>query len=234
MIDPLSDLGALSKERDIWFHVDACVGGAIAPFMQHHDSVITPVSFTRSGTGNIRSVSLDFHKHTYSPMGISTLTLASDQDAEFLKFVYDDWPCGHFEALTMNGGRPASVLAATWAQWRYLGEKGLIELGRALVARRDEFLAVIERFPDLHLLGSPIMTVFSVGSSSISIPQLGGRLRERGWVVDRVQNPDGLHFNIDAYRDASILEAFSDALAGAVDDVKRKPPLQDIEGAKYA
>jgi len=234
IVDPLRELSDIAKARDIWLHVDACVGGAIAPFMQLHDATIRPVSLTGMPSIYARSVSLDFHKHTYSPMGISSLTLASQEDAQFVKFNYDDWPCGHFEAATFNGGRPASVLAATWAQWRYLGEEGLIELGRALVTRRDQFIAIIDRSPDLHFMGTPIMTVFSVGSSSISVPQLGGRLRQRGWVIDRVQNPDGLHFNIDAYADDAVLKAFDGALAAAIDDVKSKPPLSDIEGAQYA
>ena len=34
LIDPISALGELANEKDLWLHVDACVGGYIAPFVR--------------------------------------------------------------------------------------------------------------------------------------------------------------------------------------------------------
>ena len=34
VIDPIEDLGSLARSRDLWLHVDCCIGGFIAPFVR--------------------------------------------------------------------------------------------------------------------------------------------------------------------------------------------------------
>ena len=48
-IDPIVDLGRLAQERGVWLHVDACVGGYIAPFAAKAGYPIPTFDFARAG-----------------------------------------------------------------------------------------------------------------------------------------------------------------------------------------
>ena len=45
LIDPIADLSALAVERDLWLHVDACVGGYIAPFVRMNGADVPAFDF---------------------------------------------------------------------------------------------------------------------------------------------------------------------------------------------
>ena len=45
-IDPIAELGALAEKRNVWLHVDACVGGYLAPFAKRIGRAIPDFDFT--------------------------------------------------------------------------------------------------------------------------------------------------------------------------------------------
>ena len=49
LVDPIEELGELALEHELWLHVDACVGGFIAPFARRLDSTIRPFDFAVPG-----------------------------------------------------------------------------------------------------------------------------------------------------------------------------------------
>lgn len=59
LIDPIEDLGSLAEQKDVWLHVDACVGGYIAPFVRMNGVDIPPFDFE---VDNVKSISADLHK----------------------------------------------------------------------------------------------------------------------------------------------------------------------------
>ena len=72
LIDPIAALSDLALERDLWLHVDACVGGYIAPFVRMNGEDIPPFDFELPG---VRSMSADLHKYGYCAKGASTTLL---------------------------------------------------------------------------------------------------------------------------------------------------------------
>ena len=44
-VDPIDELGRLAQERDLWLHVDACVGGYFAPFARMNGVDVGPFDF---------------------------------------------------------------------------------------------------------------------------------------------------------------------------------------------
>lgn len=68
IVDPIPALAALSVRRNVWMHVDACVGGFLAPFVKKLGYEMPDFDFTVSG---VRSISADLHKYGYTPKGCS-------------------------------------------------------------------------------------------------------------------------------------------------------------------
>ena len=59
LIDPIEALGELAQRQSLWLHVDACVGGYIAPFVRMNGADIAPFDFEVAG---VCSMSADLHK----------------------------------------------------------------------------------------------------------------------------------------------------------------------------
>ena len=70
LIDPISDLSRIAEESNVWLHVDACVGGYIAPFAKHLGEPIPSFDFEQAG---VVSMSADLHKYGYAAKGASTV-----------------------------------------------------------------------------------------------------------------------------------------------------------------
>ena len=70
VIDPIAELSELALARDIWLHVDACVGGYVAPFFQRIGRDIPAFDMALPG---VRSLSADLHKFGFCPKPASTV-----------------------------------------------------------------------------------------------------------------------------------------------------------------
>ena len=53
MVDPIPELGAIAAERGLWLHVDACVGGILAPFVREVGYEVPPFDFSVPGVASI-------------------------------------------------------------------------------------------------------------------------------------------------------------------------------------
>src|SRR6185369_13980153 len=91
LMDPIAALSDLAVARDLWLHVDACVGGYIAPFVRMNGEPIAPFDFELPG---VRSMSADLHKYGYCAKGASTVFFRSEDLMQFMIFDFRDWPGG--------------------------------------------------------------------------------------------------------------------------------------------
>src|SRR5690606_23455864 len=64
VIDPIDELAALARRRDVWLHVDACVGGYIAPFVRMTGREVPHFDLRIEG---VSSLSADLHKFGFCP-----------------------------------------------------------------------------------------------------------------------------------------------------------------------
>ena len=122
--DPIADLSALAQDTGLWLHVDACVGGYVAPFMRELDPEVTPYNFSLAG---VRSMSADLHKYGYAAKGASTVLYRDKSDRDRQVFTFDEWPCGTMVTPTLAGTRPGGSIASAWAVLHYLGREGYVE-----------------------------------------------------------------------------------------------------------
>ncbi len=216
-IDPIDELSTLAKRYGLWLHIDSCVGGIIGPFMRQLQEPIPEFGFTHEG---VTSISVDLHKHGYTPVGVSTIIYRRASLLEHQEFVFSDWPNGLHTAPVIVGSRPAGSLAGAWATIMYLGQNGYLELTRRIIEIRDRLLAGIAAIPELHTFGDPKMTMIAFGSTTIDPFAVGDILTGKGWNVHRLQEPRGLHLIVDPFRDDSLLDDYLGDLAGAVEKVR--------------
>lgn len=70
--DPSPELANIAKKKNIWLHVDACVGGMLAPFARDLGREVTNFDFSNP---EVSSISVDLHKYGYNSKGVSDLCL---------------------------------------------------------------------------------------------------------------------------------------------------------------
>ena len=129
-IDPIVDLGRLAQERGVWLHVDACVGGYIAPFAAKAGYPIPTFDFAVPG---VTSISADLHKFGFCPKPASTVFYRSADRAACQPFEMDDWPGGKFATATLVGTRPGGAVAGAWATLQGMGEQGYVSTARQIM-----------------------------------------------------------------------------------------------------
>lgn len=194
VIDPIPELAALAAERDINFHTDACLGGFLLPFLEELGEDIPPFDFRVPG---VATISADVHKYGYCTKGASIITHRSKAHLhQYQLFVYDEWPGGLYGSFAMAGARPAAPIAAAWSIMNFLGREGYVKLARKIRDTTVKLREGIEAIPELTVWANPVMSVFSFGSNSIDIGAVGDVMDERGWHLDRQNDPAALHLMV--------------------------------------
>ncbi|RRJ28259.1 pyridoxal phosphate-dependent decarboxylase family protein [Halocatena pleomorpha] len=123
-IDPLAKLGAHAREHDLWFHVDAAYGGALALSDRHREKL--------RGIEMADSIAVDFHKLFYQPLSCGAFLLGDgthyqyiDRNAEYLNPESDD--AAHLVSKSVQTSRRFDALKP-YIAFRTLGRDGFEEL----------------------------------------------------------------------------------------------------------
>jgi glutamate/tyrosine decarboxylase-like PLP-dependent enzyme len=215
LIDPVDEMAELARRHDIWLHVDACIGGYIAPFVSKLGYPLPRFDFAVPG---VRSISADLHKFGYAAKGASTLLVRNAKDMVFQAFEFSDWPKGKYRTPTLLGTRSGGALAAAWAVIHYLGEEGYLKLADRVMKLRQRYLDGIVAIDGIKLLVPPHLSIITYTSDTVDITAVGDQLADRGWYVSRISHPPGLHQTINLAHEQYVDEYLAD-LATAVKQV---------------
>jgi glutamate/tyrosine decarboxylase-like PLP-dependent enzyme len=231
MVDPVEEIGALAEKKNLWLHVDACLGGLMLPFLKRLGHEIPPYDFSVPG---VTSISADIHKYAYTPKGVSTVMYRNRDFRKFQIFAYADWPGGVYATPCLAGARPGGTMAAAWAVMHYLGAEGFMALAQKARAATEKLIEGINAIAQLYVLGDPDATVFAFGSDEINIYELLARMAECGWHMEAQQLPPSLHMTVSPVH-LSVADKFLDDLRRIAPEV---PPAdsQDLsqQAAMYA
>jgi glutamate/tyrosine decarboxylase-like PLP-dependent enzyme len=225
VVDPLDEIAEVAKTRDVWFHVDACVGGFLVPFLIELGEELADFRFDVSAAW---SVSADLHKFGYALNGISSLGVRDKtlQELHTYNLPEPGWPFRSYTRVGFAGSRPGGAIASAWTTMQVLGREGYLENARAI--RRSGRL-IEERVRDidgLRMMAPPEAGIAAIGvEEGVDPGAISAALLEKGWDIATGLWPPSLHILLDPHPDglaewflADLAEVTATVLSGAASD----------------
>lgn len=216
LIDPITELAATARKHDLWFHVDACVGGYFAPFARMNGVDLPPFDL---GVDGVCSLSADLHKYGYAAKGASTVLYASEELHAHQIFDCSDWSAGRMVTPTAAGTRPGGAIAAAWAVMNYLGVEGYRKNAQTVVETRQKLQDAVSEIDGLHVHGSPQLGLIAFGSDELDIFSVYGKIFEKQWFTSITTEPPGIHLMLTPAH-APVIDDYITVLKQAVEDVR--------------
>ncbi len=195
LIDPIAALSELAAERDLWLHVDACVGGYIAPFVRMNGTDIPPFDFELPG---VCSMSADLHKYGYCAKGASTVLFRSESLHQQMVFDCSDWPGGRMITPTLAGTRPGGAISAAWAVMNYLGVSGYREKHRQVTDAREKVEEGV-RTLGFDILGTPKLGIVAFTHKESDVFTVYRNMYKKGWFASLTTEPPALHLMLSPF-----------------------------------
>jgi len=218
VIDPIAGLADLARTHGLWLHVDACVGGILAPFVRALGHPVPEFGLALPG---VTSVSADLHKSGYTAKGASVVLFRSAEHQAAGRYDFDDWPTGLYSVNTFTGTRPGGASAAAWAVMHFLGESGYRRIAATVMEAKGRLVEGLARIGGggLHVWGEPELWAVGFGSADHDIFTIADRMTARGWSVGRIREPRGIHLMLTPVHAPIVGEYLAD-LAGSVDETR--------------
>jgi sphinganine-1-phosphate aldolase len=217
VIDPIAALGELARARDLWLHVDACVGGILGPFVRALGHPVPDFGLALPG---VTSISADLHKSGYAAKGASVVLFRTAEHQAAGRYDFDDWPTGLYSVNTFTGTRPGGAVAAAWAVMHFLGEAGYRRIAATVMDAKGRLVEGLARIGEgLRAWGEPELWAVGFGSDAHDIHAVADRMTTRGWSVGRIREPRGIHLMVTPVH-APIIDEYLADLARSVTEAR--------------
>ncbi|MHA7158104.1 pyridoxal phosphate-dependent decarboxylase family protein [Glutamicibacter endophyticus] len=169
-IDPLNELAELARECGAWFHVDAAYGCGLLVSEQHRQRL--------SGIDLADSVTLDFHKSFFQPIGSSALVLRDGRNfsaiahyAEYLNPSSEAQQTPNQVDKSLQTTRRFDALKL-WVTLRNLGAARIGQMFDRVIELAEDLEREISLRSDLHL------------AAPVQLSTVVFWFEERGWPLD--------------------------------------------------
>jgi len=194
-MDPIPIIGEMARRHRLPFHVDACIGGFMLPWVERLGYEMQPWDYRVDG---VTSVSADIHKFGYGAKGASVLTYRSMDYLSYQFFITTDYPGGIYISPTLLGTRSGGPIAAAWAGMKHLGENGYLSIAKKLMDGTEKLRAGLSSIPGMIIVGKPVMNLvaYTTLNNHPDILVIADQLENKGWMVERQQHPDSIHLTI--------------------------------------
>ena len=118
--------------------------------------------------------------------------------------------------------------AAAWAALVATGEAEYVARTKAIMQTKMAIETVIgSEIPGLHVIGKPSASVVAFTAtkeSNVNVFAVGEAMGKRGWNLNTLQNPPGLHICITfLHTKPGVLQRFKSNLTDAVEEVRANP-----------
>ncbi|WP_051236939.1 pyridoxal phosphate-dependent decarboxylase family protein [Ottowia thiooxydans] len=232
VFDPIAELSDLAVEKKLLLHVDACVGGFLAPFMKMNGSSIPNFDFALPG---VSSLSADIHKYGFSAKGASLILYRDQALKQHQVFAFDDWPRGAYSTETFLGTRAASPVASAWAVMNYLGKEGYQKIASIVEETQQKMIAGVNSISELEVVqphSELSFVLYRSRCSDVDINAVADCMDEKGWFVGRNVEPVAIHFMVNPVH-APVLERYLADLAECVTLVKTEKLVGVLDTTTY-
>ena len=195
LIDPIVALGQIAERENKWLHVDACVGGYIAPFVRMNGADIKPFDFEVNG---VSSMSADLHKYGYCAKGASSVLFRSEDLMAHMIFDCDGWPGGRMITPTLSGTRPGGAISAAWAVMNYLGIEGYKSKQKMVTDARETIEEGVKAL-GFEILGTPQVGIVAFSHPTENVFAVYKQMYKRGWFTSLTTEPRSLHLMLSPF-----------------------------------
>ncbi len=210
VIDPVADVAAVAEKHGLWLHVDACVGGYLAPFVRMNGADLPAFSFEGPA---VRSMSADLHKYGWAAKGASCVLYRSGELFQHQILSVEGWPLGRMTTPTAAGTRPGGAIAAAWSVMNHLGVAGYRDKAAQVVAVRERIEAGLTGIADLRPLTDVQLGITTMVSDEVDVLAVGEAMREKGWVSARLATPPAIHLMLSPGHAAAVDDYLTDLAA---------------------
>ena len=235
VVDPISEIAALAREKDLLCHVDACVGGIHLSYMRKLGFEVPDFDLNVPG---VTSLTTDLHKYGYAAKGASIVLYKNKELRR-----YQIWACSRWTGYTIinpavTSSKTGGPMAAAWAVLNYLGDEGYLEIVREVMAATQKLIDGINRIDGARILGRPDMCMFALASDSekVNVYRLADDMKLKGWYLQpqfaRENSPANLHISMNRST-VHQAEAFLETFAETIEEMKQQE-IDDDTGSLYA
>ncbi len=229
VVDPIREIAELALEKDLMFHVDACMGGIMLSVMRDMPDFDIP-DFDFSVPG-VTSISADMHKFGYALKNASTVLYRNKDIRKHQIFAETSATSYALVNPTLLSSKSGGPMAGAWAMLKYFGREGYEKLFGEVMEGTKKLIDGINATGDLHVLGNPQMCIFSFASDTINVFQLADVMAKRGWYLQPQfstdKSPLNLHITMN-YSSVSEVDEFLAELPEGIKEVKESKEPLDI------
>lgn len=223
VIDPIEALAALAVERDLWFHVDACMGGLLMPYLERLGQEVPRFDFRVEG---VSSMSMDLHKYGYCPKGASIVLYRDRSLRRFQIYACSEWTGYTIVNATVQSSKSGGPVAAAWATMQRMGDDGYMSIAKDVKAATTRYMEGIDAIPALRVMGKPDMTLIAFTSDEIEIFHLPDLMKKRGWYIQPQLGYAGHRENVHltvSHTNVQHVDAFLADLRECVEEARKMP-----------
>lgn len=237
VIDPIEALGKIAKARNLFLHVDACVGGMYLPFAKEAGYEVPPFDFSVAG---VTSMSCDFHKYGYAAKGASCVLYKNRDLRSYQIFACSSWSGYSIVNPTVLSSKTGGPMAGAWATLNHIGKDGYMEIVSETQKATELVKEGLKEIPELQLMGHPAMNLVAFKSvdPAVSVFAISDFMTARGWHI-QVQlaskcSPEAIHLSVNRANVPHIPELL-DSMKEAIETIKKEDkPAVDLDPAMFA
>ena len=216
VVDPIPDIAAVAEAKNVRFHVDACFGGWLLPYLRRLGADLPAFDLSVPG---VTSISVDLHKYAYAPKGVSVLLHRDETLRRPQYFAYAGWPGYTMINPGISSTRSGGPIAAALATLRHIGDQGYLELARKTREAVGVLAAAVRDTDSVRLFAPSETSVVCLASDGADLFVLADELAARGWHTQPQlayeKMPPTIHLTVTAAVSATAADFAPDLAAAA-------------------
>lgn len=194
--DPIEELGKIASDYGVGFHVDSCLGGFVTAFTKDRkvktedgEQTMPPMDFRVKG---VTSISGDTHKYGFCPKG-SSILLVKKGSGFCPAYINLKWSGGVYVTENyLDGSQSGLPIGLIYATMRHIGEDEYQKFANRILDVADAIRERAKTIEGLKVSDNHLMVV-SFQGAGVNIDVVCQHLKELGYSLSRVQDPDGFH-----------------------------------------